>query len=57
MRNLHGYIINLPEVEGGARGGNPWIQHVKKYSEENNISYACAIPQAKTTYKKLIRTK
>ena len=53
MRKLSGYIINLHEVEGGRKVKNPWIQHVKKYSEENNISYACAIPQAKTTYKKI----
>ena len=53
MRKLSGYIINLPEVEGGRRIKNPWIQHVKDYSKENNISYACAIPQAKTTYKKI----
>jgi hypothetical protein len=53
MRKLSGYIINLPEVEGGRKIKNPWISFVKKYAEENNISYACAIPQAKTTYKKI----
>jgi len=53
MRKLSGYIINLPEVEGGARGGNPWIQHVKTYAKENNISYGCAISEAKLTYKKI----
>ena len=57
MRKLSGYIINLPEVEGGRRIKNPWIQHVKDYSKENNISYACAIPKAKTTYQKMIRAK
>jgi hypothetical protein len=50
---LSGYIINLPKFEGGARGGNPWIKHVKKYAKEKNISYACAISEAKLTYKKI----
>ena len=53
MRNLNCYIINLPEVEGGRRIKNPWIQHVKNYAKEKNISYACAISEAKTTYKKI----
>ena len=30
---------------------NPWIQHVKRFANENNISYACAIPLAKKTYR------
>ena len=29
---------------------NPWIEHVKKYAKDNNISYACAISKAKETY-------
>ena len=39
MRNLHGYIINLPEVEGGRRIKNPWIQHVKRFANDNKITY------------------
>jgi hypothetical protein len=50
---LSGYIINLPKFEGGRKIKNPWIQHVKDYSKKENISYACAIPQAKSTYKKI----
>jgi hypothetical protein len=38
---------------GGAKGGNPWITHVKNYAKENNISYACAISEAKNSYKKI----
>lgn len=29
---------------------NPWIDHVKKFAAQNNISYACAIPMAAKTY-------
>jgi len=37
---------------------NPWILWVKKYSKENNVSYACAITEAKDTYvKKVKKTK
>jgi hypothetical protein len=32
---------------------NPWIEHVKKYSKENNVSYACAISEAGKTYVKV----
>jgi hypothetical protein len=31
---------------------NPWIQHVKRYAKEHNVSYMCAISDAKKTYKK-----
>lgn len=31
---------------------NPWIEHVKKYSREHNISYGCAISEAKASYVK-----
>ena len=31
---------------------NPWIEHVKKYSQKHNISYGCAIshPDCKNSY-------
>jgi hypothetical protein len=31
---------------------NPWIQHVKKYATENNVSYMCAVslPECKAAY-------
>lgn len=31
---------------------NSWIEHVKKYAKDNNISYACALsmPEVKKTY-------
>jgi len=48
---------NLPKFEGGRKIKNPWISFVKKYAEENNISYACAIPQAKTAHKKIDKTE
>ena len=33
---------------------NPWVQHVKKWSKQNNVSYGCAIslPECKAAYKK-----
>ena len=33
---------------------NKWIEHVKKFSKENNIAYGCAIsdPKCKASYKK-----
>ena len=32
---------------------NPWVEHVKKYAKDNNISYMCAITEAKATYIKV----
>jgi hypothetical protein len=40
-------------MEGGSRANNPWVEHVKKYAKENNITYACAITEAKKTYTKV----
>ena len=31
---------------------NPWIEHVRKYAKDNNITYMCAITEASKTYKK-----
>ena len=31
---------------------NPWVEHVKKYAKDNNITYMCAITEASKTYKK-----
>ena len=31
---------------------NPWIEFVKKYAKENNMSYACAIVPAAKIYQK-----
>jgi len=60
-RPLKGYTINdemsggchCDEMKGGARASNPWVEHVKKYAKENNMTYACAIPEAKKTYIKV----
>jgi len=60
-RTLKGYTINdelsggchCDEMKGGARASNPWVEHVKKYAKENNMTYACAIPEAKKTYTKV----
>ena len=41
------------EMKGGSRVNNPWVEHVKKYAKENNMTYACAIPEAKKTYTKV----
>ena len=32
---------------------NPWVEHVKKYAKDNNISYMCAITEAKESYQKV----
>ena len=60
-RTLKGYTINdelsggchCDEMKGGARASNPWVEHVKKYAKENNMTYACAILEAKKTYTKV----
>jgi len=31
---------------------NPWIEHVRAYAKEHNISYGCAITEAKASYAK-----
>jgi len=38
-------------------GNNKWIDHVKNYAHENNLSYACALsqPNVKTNYEKVIK--
>ena len=38
---------------------NKWINHVKNYAHENNLSYACALsqPNVKTNYEKVIKKK
>ena len=36
---------------------NSWVDHVKKYKEDNNCSYADAMKLAKDTYVKTIKTK
>lgn len=32
---------------------NPWVEHVRKYAKENNITYMCAITEAKASYQKV----
>lgn len=34
---------------------NPWVEHVKKYAKENNLSYMCAVEQAKASYQKPVK--
>lgn len=36
---------------------NPWILHVKEYAQKHNISYGCAITEAKASYKKPDKSK
>ena len=35
---------------------NPWVEHIKKYAKDNNLSYGCALstPECKNTYKKAL---
>ena len=39
------------------KGSNPWVEHVRKYAKENNVSYGCAISEAKKTYKPKTKSK
>ena len=36
---------------------NAWVEHVRQYAKDNNLTYACAIPYAKATYTKKDGTK
>jgi hypothetical protein len=36
---------------------NQWVEHVRKYAKDNNISYMCAITEAKGSYVKKSATK
>jgi hypothetical protein len=39
---------------------NAWVEHIKKYAKDNNVSYGCALsmPDCKESYKnKKKRTK
>jgi len=31
---------------------NNWVKHIKQYANEHNMTYMCALSEAKTTYKK-----
>jgi hypothetical protein len=33
---------------------NAWIEHIKQFSKDNNVSYGCALsmPECKDSYKK-----
>jgi len=60
-KHLKGYTINIEmsggcqceQMKGGSIANNPWVEHVKKYAKENNMTYACAIPEAKKSYTKI----
>ena len=34
---------------------NPWVEHVKKYAKDNNLSYMCAVEQARASYNKPVK--
>ena len=36
---------------------NAWVEHVRQYAKDNNLTYACAIPYAKASYTKKDGTK
>lgn len=36
---------------------NPWIEHVRAFAKANNISYGCAITEAKASYTKKEKPK
>ena len=33
-----------------SKSNNRWVEHVREYAKENNISYACAVSHASKTY-------
>ena len=35
---------------------NAWIEHVRKYARDNNVSYGCAVSEAKASYAKASRS-
>jgi hypothetical protein len=38
---------------------NPWVEHVRNYARDHNMTYFCALsqPECKTSYKKPARAK
>ena len=36
---------------------NAWVEHVRQYAKDNNLTYMCAIPYAMETYTKKDGTK
>jgi hypothetical protein len=34
---------------------NPWVEHVKRYAKENNLSYMCAVEKARESYQKPVK--
>ena len=33
--------------------GNPWVEFVRQYAKDNNISYGCAISEAGVAYRSM----
>ena len=36
---------------------NEWVNFLKKYAKDNNVSYACAISEASPAYRKMKEEK
>ena len=47
-----GKVANMLMAGGAVKKSNPWLDHVKKYRQENGGSYVQALKDAKKTYKK-----
>jgi len=43
-------VINDERITKIERKNNPWVEHCKKYAQENKCSYKEAISRAKDTY-------
>ena len=43
-------VINDERITKNERKNNPWVEHCKKYAQENKCSYKEAISRAKDTY-------
>ena len=43
-------VINDERITKNERKNNPWVDHCKKYAQENKCSYKEAISRAKDTY-------
>ena len=43
-------VINDERITKNERKNNPWVEHCKKYAQENKCSYKEAISRAKDSY-------
>jgi hypothetical protein len=44
-------VKGIAKLFGGAKAPSPWIQHVKAFSQKNNITYKQALKEASPSYR------